>query len=229
MSGNYADARWPAHVWPLLFSLLFHGAIVIGYRQFHVPDERLVPRPVSSQTLYVQLLAPERASVRVIPDMPADNDQAPGSHTEAIAISPVEDTLVSSVEIENVDIPEPPLTEPDDVRVDYHHWRPPPEGGGIHQGGAPDSRPFGQVFNPNLRQRLQNNVMHRSSSMRDPLSEAPDIHGYRYINTPGGTCMRSRESLRPGDVSNWEFVHCHGPDEGDRMLRRVEQQWRRRD
>lgn len=82
---------------------------------------------------------------------------------------------------------------------------------------------FGNVFDPRIRARLQNNRTPARANPPSPGSTTTSTHGETFVGLEGGACMMERET-RIGEPTNWYITKCPDyEDESERMMERVNQ------
>lgn len=209
----------------LIVSVAFHLAFFYAFSQMEVPG----PRPFAGESvesplrIQVELIAPR--TISDIPPLPiAEPVPAPAVESSKIPVaiieaSPEPDAVAAPVILETTDSP----LSSDDTKTSEagtDSWITPDTG--------PQAGAFGNVFNPRLRQRLQHNHTHRSTVRSDGPVETRNAYGDRRVALDNERCMRARQSMRPGETTDWYLTSCGGLDEGEKMLRRVEQNWRKR-
>jgi len=88
---------------------------------------------------------------------------------------------------------------------------------------------FSDVFDPRLRQRLQNNPTHIASVKAQGLTESVNIYGDSEVRLNSGKCMMAKADHSIGGAKDWLMTACSGgEDEGESMLRRVNESLRGR-
>lgn len=86
---------------------------------------------------------------------------------------------------------------------------------------------FSDVFDPRLRQRLQNNATHVASVKAQGLTESVNIYGDSEVRLNSGGCMMAKADHSIGGAKDWLMTACSGgEDEGESMLRRVNESLR---
>ena|SRR5690554_994531 len=86
---------------------------------------------------------------------------------------------------------------------------------------------FSDVFDPRLRQRLQNNPTHIASVKAQGLTESVNIYGDSEVRLNSGGCMMAKADHSIGGAKDWLMTACSGgEDEGESMLRRVNESLR---
>lgn len=227
----------------LIVSIAFHFAIFYAFSQMEVPSPRpFVGESVESPLrIQVELIAPR--TISDIPPLPVD-EPAPAPAVEsseipvdiieaspeavAVALPITSETATASHEADALAVPviletTDSLLSSDDTKTSEagaDSWITPDTG--------PQAGAFGNVFDPRLRQRLQHNHTHRSTARSDGPVETRNAYGDRRVALDNERCMRARQSMRSGETTDWYLTSCGGLDEGEKMLRRVEQNWRKR-
>lgn len=228
MPGSFADhaprLQWGA----LLASVVFHLVIFFAYAQMALPtSQRPLSPPANTQPrIYAELISWVPDQPEVLPSVlaPVNNEpqQDPVEFIEVDSTPVVSDEQVGEIVAIEASVEHP-------KSIDYRLPAGTSESSGSVRDTGPTSGAFGQVFDPRLRQRLQNNRMHTSTAKPDSLKETRDIHGNLQVDLGKGACLKAQESMKPGSVTNWYMTHCNSTgDDGDQMLRRVEQNWRKR-
>lgn len=88
---------------------------------------------------------------------------------------------------------------------------------------------FSDVFDPRLRQRLQNNSTHVASVKAQGLTESVNIYGDSEVRLNSGGCMMAKADHSIGGAKDWLMTACSGgEDEGESMLRSVNESLRGR-
>jgi hypothetical protein len=228
MSRSLVDDTLRIRGGALIVSIAFHLAIFYALSEMETPSLRsFTPKPkgvVSPLRIQAQLIAPK--IVNDIQPLPAadpvpavdavENSEVPVDVTTA---SPKVDAVVQPAIVETTDnlvsSDEPPV-----IDTSAKSWATPDSG--------PQEGAFGNVFNPRLRQRLQHNHTHRSTAKLGGLEETRDAYGDRRVALGNKRCMMAKQSMRSGEATDWYLTSCGGLDEGEKMLRRVEQNWRNR-
>lgn len=86
---------------------------------------------------------------------------------------------------------------------------------------------FSDVFDPRLRRRLQNNPTHIASVKAQGLTESVNIYGDSEVRLNSGGCMMAKADHSIGGAKDWLMTACSGgEDEGESMLRRVNESLR---
>ena len=94
---------------------------------------------------------------------------------------------------------------------------------------ASSGQAFNDVFDPRLRQRLQNNSTRIASVRTLELTEAVNIHGDSEVRLDSGGCMVAKADHSIGGAKDWLMTACSsGEDEGEMILRRVNESLRGR-
>lgn len=228
MPGSFTDnasgLQWVA----LLVSVVFHLAIFVAYAKMDLPSARRQHhQPLNTQPrIFAELITqvpsqPETPSVAPVPasdDTQEDIVSADEPHADS---RQPDETFDEFVEAKS--LAESP------AMIDYGLSATTPEASLTAQDVGPQSGTFGQVFDPRLRQRLQSNRMHTSTAKPDSLQSARDIHGDLHVDLGNGGCLMAKQTLRPGEPANWYMTQCNSAGgESEQMLRRVEQNWRKR-
>lgn len=207
----------------LIVSIAFHLAIFYAFSQMEVPGLRPFAGESVESPLRIQVGLITPRTISDIPPLPVA-DPAPVVESNEIPV----DIIEASPEAAAVAVPVIPETtdsllssgDTQAIEAGADSWITPDTG--------PQAGAFGNVFDPRLRQRLQHNHTHRSTARLDGPVEARDAYGDRRVALGNERCMMARQSMRSGETTDWYLTSCAGLDEGEKMLRRVEQSWRKR-
>ena len=93
---------------------------------------------------------------------------------------------------------------------------------------APASGIAANVFNPELRKRLQEEEGKPELQRADAGPKThTDPSGATIVDLGGGKCLRS-SAPKPGAAQNWYMTSCGGKSESEQMMERVNQEVRER-
>lgn len=228
MPGSFTDNASGLQWGALLVSVVLHLAIFVAYAKMDLPATRSqLHQPVNAQPrIFAELITqvPRQPEVPSTAPTPASDDT---QEDIVSADEPDADALQSDESVDEF-VEAESLAEPPKI-IDYALPSTTPEASLGTQDAGPQSGTFGQVFDPRLRQRLQSNRMHTSTAKPDSLQSTRDIHGDLHVDLGNGGCLMAKQTLRPGEPANWYMTQCNSAGgESEQMLRRVEQNWRKR-
>jgi hypothetical protein len=244
MSGSFVDHTLRIRGGALIASIAFHLAVFYAFSQMKVSDLRPFVTDNIAPTLRIQveLISPititdtppssviDTASEVESIEVPADIIESPPEpDAKAVPVIPqATDSPLLSDDVPAIDAV-PVILETSDSALSRDDRK--TIEAGADSWIAPDAGPqdgaFGSVFNPRLRQRLQEKHSYRSTARSDGPLETRNAYGDRRVILDNERCMRARQSMRPGETTDWYLTSCGGFNEGEKMLRRVEQSLRK--
>lgn len=92
-----------------------------------------------------------------------------------------------------------------------------------------NSKRFGSVFDPRLREQLQHQAVSVSTATAE-LSVATNVYAETLVElNDHGACLMAKESMAASGPKNWYMTSCAGfKDEGEQMMERINREMQNR-
>jgi hypothetical protein len=192
-------------------SLVIHFAVALW-----LPFKRIVALPTDSpQTIHLELqyATPLEAAPAEAPPVPAD------------VPAPVHEDIPEAVKEEEQTVEDNSLSaaaEPEVLdKADIQAAIQPINGTADMKMDSLRRENFGDVFDPRLRARLQNNRTAIRTEQSSRGVTMTNIYGETLVDVGDGSCLMGREA-RAGEPTNWYMTKCSNyKDEGETMMERV--------